>query len=68
MGIQVRVFVTFIIDKDGTIIGIRTRGTDKNLEKETARIIGRLPTMTPGNQLGRAVRVPFSYPINFRLQ
>jgi protein TonB len=68
MGIQGRVFVTFIIDKDGTITGIRTRGPDKNLEKEAARIIGKLPTMTPGKQRGRAVRVPFCYPINFRLQ
>ena len=68
MGIKGRVFVTFIIDKDGTITGIRTRGPDKNLEKEAARIIGKLPTMTPGKQRGRAVRVPFSYPINFRLQ
>ena len=68
MGIQGRVFVTFIIDKDGTITGIRTRGPDKNLEKEAARIIGKLPTMTPDKRRGRAVRVPFSYPINFRLQ
>ena len=68
MGIQGRVFVTFIIDKDGTITGIRTRGPDKNLEKEAARIISKLPKMTPGKQRGRAVRVPFSYPISFRLQ
>ena len=66
--IQGRVFVTFVIDKNGTITGIRTRGPDKNLEKEAARIIGKLPNMTPGKQRGRAVRVPFSYPINFRLQ
>ena len=68
MGIQGRVFVTFIIDKDGSITGIRARGPDKNLEKEALRIIGKLPNMTPGKQRGRAVRVPFSYPINFRLQ
>ena len=68
MGVQGRVFVTFVIDKNGTITGIRTRGPDKNLEKEAARIIGKLPNMTPGKQRGRAVRVPFSYPINFRLQ
>ena len=68
MGVQGRVFVTFVIDRDGTITGIRTRGPDKNLEKEAARIIGKLPNMTPGKQRGRAVRVPFSYPINFRLQ
>ena len=68
MGVQGRVFVTFVIDRDGTITGIRTRGPDKNLEKEAARIIGKLLNMTPGKQRGRAVRVPFSYPINFRLQ
>ena len=68
MGVQGRVFVTFVIDRDGTITGIRTRGPDKNLEKEAARIIGKLPNMTPGKERGRAVRVPFSYPINFRLQ
>ena len=68
MGIQGRVFVNFIISKDGSITNIRMRGPDKNLENEAARIIGRLPTMTPGKQRGRAVRVPFSIPITFRLQ
>ncbi len=68
MGIQGRVYVSFIIDKDGSITGVRMRGPDKNLEKEAARIIGRLPKMTPGKQRGRPVRVPFSIPITFRLQ
>ena len=68
MGIQGRVYVNFIIAKDGSITNIRMRGPDKNLEKEAARIIGRLPKMTPGKQRGRAVRVPFSIPITFRLQ
>jgi protein TonB len=68
MGIQGRVYVNFIIAKDGSITNIRMRGPDKNLENESARIIGRLPKMTPGKQRGRAVRVPFSIPITFRLQ
>jgi len=68
MGIQGRVYVNFIISKDGSITNIRMRGPDKNLEKEAQRIISRLPTMTPGKQRGRAVRVPFSIPITFRLQ
>ena len=67
MGIQGRVYVNFIISKDGSITNIRMRGPDKNLENEAARIIGRLPKMTPGKQRGRAVRVPFSIPITFRL-
>ena len=67
-GIQGRVFVQFLIQKDGSIGGIRTRGPDKNLEKEAKRIIDKLPRMTPGRQRGRPVRVPFSIPITFRLQ
>jgi protein TonB len=68
MGIQGRVYVQFMISKDGTISSIRTRGPDKNLEKEAQRIIRKLPRMTPGKQRGRPVRVPFSIPITFRLQ
>jgi protein TonB len=68
MGIQGRVNVMFVIQKDGSIGGVRMRGPDKNLEKEAARIIDKLPKMVPGKQRGRAVRVPFSIPITFRLQ
>ena len=67
MGIQGRVYVQFIIDKDGTIVEIKTRGPDKNLEIEANRIISKLPKMTPGMQRGKPVRVPFSIPITFTL-
>jgi len=68
MWIQGRVYVNFIISRDGSIIDIRMRGPDKNLEKEAERIISKLPKMIPGKQRGRPVRVPFSIPITFRLQ
>ncbi|WP_425235856.1 energy transducer TonB [Ulvibacterium sp.] len=68
MGVQGRVNIMFVIQKDGSIGNVRMRGPDKNLEKEAARIIGKLPKMTPGKQRGRAVRVPFSIPITFKLQ
>ncbi|MEJ1222683.1 energy transducer TonB [Sediminicola sp. 1XM1-17] len=68
MGVQGRVSVMFVIQKDGSIGNIRMRGPDQNLEKEAERIISRLPKMTPGKQRGRAVRVPFSIPITFKLQ
>jgi len=67
MGIQGRVYVQFVIEKDGSITGIRTRGPDKNLEKEADRIISKLPKMTPGKQRERPVRVPFAIPISFIL-
>ena len=68
MGVQGRVNVIFVIQKDGSIGNIRMRGPDKNLEKEALRIIQKLPKMTPGKQRGRAVKVPFSIPITFKLQ
>ncbi len=68
MGVQGRVSVVFTIMKDGSIGNIRMRGPDKNLEAEALRIIKRLPKMTPGKQRGRAVKVPFSIPITFKLQ
>jgi protein TonB len=67
MGVQGRVSVMFTIQKDGSIGNVRLRGPDKNLEKEAARIISKLPKMTPGKQRGKAVRVPFSIPITFKL-
>jgi len=68
MGVQGRVSVMFTIQKDGSIGNVRMRGPDKNLEKEAARIISKLPKMTPGSQRGTPVRVPFAIPINFVLQ
>ena len=42
MGIQGRVYVNFIIAKDGQITNIRMRGPDKNLENEAERIVSLL--------------------------
>lgn len=68
MGIEGRVNVMFDIQKDGTIGNIRKRGPNGNLENEAARIIGKLPKMTPGKQRNQNVKVSFSIPITFRLQ
>ncbi|WP_405267770.1 TonB family protein [Cellulophaga sp. Ld12] len=67
-GIQGKVNLMFIIDETGNIAGLRMRGPDKTLEDEAERIISLLPKMTPGKQGGKAVRVPFSIPISFKLQ
>ncbi|KKK48771.1 hypothetical protein LCGC14_3141770, partial [marine sediment metagenome] len=68
MGVQGRVFVQFAIDNKGYIADIRVRGPDKNLETEAIRIVAAIPKMTPGMQRGRAVKVPYSIPITFKLQ
>ncbi|MGS2727073.1 energy transducer TonB [Psychroserpens sp. BH13MA-6] len=68
LGMQGKVFVLFVIDKNGVASKIKTRGPDKLLEEEAARIIGLLPKMIPGKQRGRAVDVPYSIPISFVLR
>jgi protein TonB len=68
LNIQGKVYVQFFIDNQGYITNIRTRGPDMNLEKEANRIIAALPQMIPGKQRGRAVKVPYSIPISFRLE
>lgn len=62
-----KVYVLFVIDAKGNVSNIRTRGPDKILEKEANRIISLLPTMTPGKQRGRYVKVPYAIPIHFKL-
>ena len=68
MNQQGKVYVQFTIQKDGTVDDVKLRGPYQILEKEAARIISKLPKMTPGKQRGTPVKVPFSVPINFVLQ
>ena len=67
MGLQGRVSVVFTVQKDGSIGNVRLRGPHESLEKEAARIISKLPKLTPGKQRGTAVKVPYSTPITFKL-
>jgi len=66
--IEGKVYLMFIINKEGEISKIRTRGPDEILENEAIRIIQLLPKMKPGKQNGKPVNVPFSIPINYKLQ
>ena len=66
-GIEGTVFVTFIIEKDGSISEIKTRGADKSLEKAALKIIKKLPKLIPGKANGKPVRVPSSIPITWKL-
>jgi protein TonB len=68
LDIQGRVFVFFLIDKTGRVARIKSRGPDRLLEKESERIISLLPKMKPGKQRDKAVSVPYSIPINFKLE
>jgi protein TonB len=69
-GIQGRVSVLFVIDKDGSITNVQVRGPKGGelLEKEAKRVIEKLPKFKPGMQRGKAVKVKYSQPITFKLQ
>ena len=67
---QGKSFVRFTVNTDGSIQDvevIRTSG-DIYLDKEAIRVIEAMPKWKPGRQLGKAVRVKFVLPVNFRLQ
>jgi len=65
--IQGRTSVMFTIGEDGTIQNIEARGPVPQFESEAKRIIKLLPVMKPGRHRDKAVRVPFSIPITFKL-
>lgn len=68
-GIQGKVYVTFVVDKDGGISDARiARGVDPSLDKEALRVVNQLPKWKPGKQRGQPVRVSYTVPINFVLQ
>ena len=69
MGIQGKVWVSFIIEKDGRITDVAVdRGVDKLLDEEAIRVVRMFPKMTPAKVGGRSVRMRYSLPINARLQ
>ncbi len=68
-GIQGKVYVTFVVDKDGSVSDARiARGVDPSLDKEALRVVNTLPKWKPGKQRGKPVRVSYTVPINFVLQ
>ena len=66
--IQGKVFMNFVIEKDGSITDVKVlRGVDPALDKEAIRVIKSMPKWKPGKQRGKPVRVSFNLPITFTL-
>ena len=67
-GIQGRVTVSFIVERDGSIASIEVmRSPAEELSKESIRVVQSMPKWKPGRQRGKAVRVKYVLPITFRL-
>jgi TonB family protein len=67
-GIQGTVFVTFLVEADGSITNVRVlRGIGGGCDEEAVRVIKEMPNWTPGRQRGQNVRVQFNMPVRFVL-
>ncbi len=67
-GIQGKVFVGFVVEKDGIISNVEVKkGIGEECDAEAVRVIREMPTWSPGKQNSECVRVSLVLPINFKI-
>ena len=67
-GIQGRVIVTFIVEKDGSVSNAKVaKSLEPSLDEEAHRLVKSMPHWIPGKQHGELVRVKYTVPVTFRL-
>ena len=67
--IQGRVYVTFVVETNGSITDIKIlRGIGGGCDEEAIRVVKMIPKCAPGKQRGKPVRVQFNLPVRFVLQ
>ncbi len=68
-GVQGKVFVEFVVAKDGSIQKVKLlKGVHPDLDAEAIRLVQNMPKWNPGEQAGEKVNVKQTIPINFNLQ
>jgi protein TonB len=68
-GISGRVYVTFVVDKDGKIKDAKIlRGIGGGCDEEALRVVRNMPEWKSGRQNGRPVQVQYNLPVNFTLK
>jgi protein TonB len=68
MQVQGRVFIEFVVDKDGSITNVvAIKGIGAGCDEEAIRIVQNAPPWEPGKQRGRPVRQRMVLPITFKL-
>ncbi|HLF52972.1 energy transducer TonB [Flavobacterium sp.] len=66
-GLSGKVFVTFIIEKDGSVEDIKViRDIGHGTGREAIKLLKKCPKWMPGEQQGKKVRVLYSLPINIQ--
>jgi len=67
-GISGRVFLSFVIEKDGSVSNVKVaKGIGKLCDDEAVRVVKAMPKWKPGMQKGKPVRVNYMLPITFKL-
>jgi len=68
MGVEGKVFVQFVVGKDGKITEVQAvKGIGAGCDEEAVRVLRSSPKWKPGKQRGRAVKVRMILPITFKL-
>lgn len=68
-GIQGRVFVNFVVNKDGSISDVKIlRGIGGGCDEEAIRVVKKMPKWKPGKQQGKAVKQRYNLPVVFKLR
>ena len=68
MNEQCRVFLSFVVEKDGSISNVAIeRGVSPDLDREAKRVVRKMPKWNAGEASGRKVRARCRLPINFQL-
>jgi len=68
-GAQGRVFIGFIVEPDGSLSDFKVlRGIGYGCDEEALRVVKSMPKWQPGMHRGKAVRVQYLVPVNFRLE
>jgi protein TonB len=66
-GLKGKVYVTFVVEKDGSLTDIKVlRDIGYGTGKEAIRVLNKCPKWTPGEQNGKKVRCTFSLPISIQ--
>jgi len=68
MGIEGRVFVEFVVERDGSLTGVRAiKGIGAGCDELAVKVVESAPAWNPGKQRGKAVRQRYTLPIIFKL-
>lgn len=68
-GIQGKVYIEFVVDRDGSVEDVKVkRGVSPGLDKEALRAVRSMPKWNPGKMNGKAVKVRFTIPVDFKLK